>query len=128
MSARLERIVERMRVQPTYAILEVGCGHGIAADHICQRLVGGHFVAIDRSPKMIAAAVHRNARHVAAGTAEFIIADFESFDPGSRRFDVILAIRVGLFHREPRRARSIASRWLKPNGKIVAEFDEPQAE
>lgn len=125
MSARLETIVERMRVRPTDAILEIGCGHGVAADLVCRRLAGGRFVAIDRSPKMVTAAMRRNARHVASGTAEFIVANLESFDPGSQRFDIILAIRVGLFHRESQRARSIVSRWLKPRGKIVAEFDEP---
>lgn len=125
MSARLEAIVEGMRVRPTDVILEIGCGHGVAADLICQRLSGGHLVAIDRSPKMIAAAMHRNAHHIASGTADFIVADLERFDPGRRRFDIILAIRVGLFHREPQRARNLVSRWLKSRGKIVAEFDEP---
>ena len=125
MSARLETIVDRMRIRPTDVILEVGCGHGVAADLICQRLSSGHFVAIDRSRKMIAAATHRNARHISSGIAAFIVADLDSFDPGSRRFDIVLAIRVGFFHRDAQRARAIVSPWLKPRGKIVAEYDEP---
>lgn len=106
-------------------MLEVGCGHGVAADLICQQLSGGRLVAIDRSAKMIAAAVRRNARHISAGLAEFHVAELEDFDPGERRFDAVLAIRVGIFHREPERARAIVSRWLKPRGRIIAEFDEP---
>jgi len=35
-------------------------------------------------------------------------------------------VRVGLFHREPARARALAERWLAPGGRIVAAFDEPR--
>lgn len=112
-------------MRPRDEILEIGCGHGVAADLICQRLARGRLVAIDRSPKMIAAARRRNAEHISAGIAEFHLAALEDFDPGAQRFDVVLAIRVGIFHREPERARSMVRRWLKPRGRIVAEFDEP---
>jgi ubiquinone/menaquinone biosynthesis C-methylase UbiE len=125
MNSRLVRIVERMRVRPNDRILEVGCGHGVAADLICQRLTKGRLVAIDRSAKMIAAAVKRNAQHISSGLAEFHVVELEDFDPGEQKFDAILAIRVGLFHREPERAERIVKQWLKPRGRIIAEFDEP---
>ncbi|BET68435.1 methyltransferase domain-containing protein [Opitutales bacterium ASA1] len=125
MSARIQAIVERLGVGPDETILEVGCGHGVAVDIICRRLVGGRLVAIDRSAKMIEAARRRNAAHEAAGLVGFHVASLETFDPGAQRFDAVLAIRVGLFHREPRRARMLVEPWLKPGGRIVAEFDEP---
>jgi Methyltransferase domain len=59
--------------------------------------------------------------HVDAGRAEFLLGALEDIDLGERRFDTILAVRVGLFHREPDRARSLAARWLVPGGRIVAE-------
>jgi ubiquinone/menaquinone biosynthesis C-methylase UbiE len=126
MNSRLQSVVERMRLRPDDIVLEVGCGHGVAADLICQRLSRGRLVAIDRSAEMVAASVRRNARHLSVGLAEFHVAELEEFDPGERRFDVVLAIRVGIFHREPERARAIVSHWLKPHGRIVAEFDEPR--
>lgn len=125
MSSRIEKIIELLRVRPGETILEVGCGHGEAADLICQRLAGGRLVAIDRSEKMIAAAGRRNAMHVAAGIAEFHVASLEKFDPKGCQFDAVLAIRVGIFHREPRRARNIVRRWLKPEGRVIAVYDEP---
>jgi SAM-dependent methyltransferase len=122
-SARLARIVERLAVREGERVLEIGCGHGVAATLVYER--GGRLTAIDRSQKMIAAAARRNARWVEAGTAEFLVAALETADLGERRFDAVLAVRVGLFHREPARARALAERWLAPGGRLLAAFDEP---
>ena len=126
MSARLRHIVERMKIEPDDHVLEIGCGHGVAASLICERLRSGRLLAIDRSSKMIDAALRRNSRYVEAGTAEFICADFESLDLGARRFTKVLAARVALFHREPN-ARAAAERLLTAGGKIFIEYDEPTA-
>jgi ubiquinone/menaquinone biosynthesis C-methylase UbiE len=125
MSERLRRIVDELGVRPTDRVLEIGCGHGVAASLICERLDGGRLTAIDRSPKMIEAAARRNAAYVEAGTAEFLVAALEDADLADRRFDKVLAVRVGLFHREPERARRLAERWLAPGGRLTAVFDPP---
>jgi hypothetical protein len=92
---------------------------------VCERLDGGRYTAVERSAKMIEAAARRNAAFVAAGTAEFLLGDVEEVDLGERRFDTIFAVRVGLFHREPERARRLAERWLAPGGTLHTFFDEP---
>ena len=125
MSARLRAIVDGLGVQPGDRVLEIGCGQGVAATYICERLDGGHLVAVDRSPKMIEAAARRNAEHLRSGRAEFLVAHLEMLDLGERRFDRILAVRVGLFHRDPRRARTLAEPWLAPGGTLHAVFDAP---
>jgi ubiquinone/menaquinone biosynthesis C-methylase UbiE len=124
MSDRLRSIVERLDLQPGDRVLEIGCGHGVAATFVCERLEGGRLTAVDRSPKMIAAASRRNAAYV-AGKAEFLVATLEDLDLGDRRFAKIFAVRVGLFHREPQHARSIVERWLAPGGTVAAFFDPP---
>ena len=121
MSDRLRRVVERLDLRPGHRVLEIGCGHGVAATLVCER--GCRLTAIDRSPKMVEAAARRNAAFVEAGAAEFLVAGLEELDLGDRRFDRIFAVRVGLFHREPERARRLAERWLAPGGTIVAEYD-----
>ena len=125
MSDRLERLVERLAIRPGDRVLEIGCVHGVAAPLVCERLDGGTYTAVDRSPKMIAAAEPRNAAHVAAGRAGFLVMDLEALDLGDRRFDVIFAARVGPFHREPARARGFAEGWLAPGGRLVTEYDPP---
>ena len=126
MSERLRAIVEHLGIEPDDRVLEIGCGHGVAATFVCERLEGGTLTAIDRSSKMIEAATRRNAACVAAGTAEFLVAALEQLELGDRRFDKAFAVRVGLFYREPERAHRIVERWLAPGGTIAAFFDPPR--
>jgi len=123
MDDRLRTIVDRLDVGPGDRVLEIGCGHGVAATLVCERLDGGRLTAVDRSPKMIAAATRRNAAYVEAGTAEFLLMHLEHLDLGDRRFDTIFAVRVGLFHREPERARGLVEPWLAPGGTVFALYD-----
>lgn len=125
MSERLRSIVAQMRIQANDRVLEIGCGHGVAASFVCEQLRSGRLVGVDKSPKMIEAALRRNRRHVDAGTAEFHVADVLTFDPGRRKFDKIFAVRVGLFHRDPALANRILRPWLRPGGQIVLVYDEP---
>jgi ubiquinone/menaquinone biosynthesis C-methylase UbiE len=122
---RLQAVVGQLGIRPHDRVLEIGCGHGVAATLVCERLDGGRYTAVERSAKMIEAAARRNAAFVAAGTAEFLLGDVEEVDLGERRFDTIFAVRVGLFHREPERARRLAERWLAPGGTLHTFFDEP---
>jgi ubiquinone/menaquinone biosynthesis C-methylase UbiE len=127
MSERLRAVVDRLHIQPADRVLEIGCGHGVAATLVCERLEGGHLTAVDRSPKMIEAERRRNADHVEAGKAEFLVANLEDMDLGDRRFDKIFAARVGLFHREPERVRALVERWLAPGGAVFAFLRHPGA-
>ncbi len=126
MSERLRKVVDELNVEPGDRVLEIGCGHGVAAGYVCERLEGGRLTAVDRSPKMIEAARRRNAEHVAAGRAEFFVAELEDLALGERRFDKVFAVRVGLFQREPERARALVEPWLAPGGTITSVFDPPR--
>ena len=125
MSGRLRAIVDELGIETNDRVLEIGCGHGVAATMVCERLEEGHLTAIDRSPKMIEAANRRNAAYVEAGKAEFLVASLEDVDLGERRFDKVFAVRVGLFKRDPERAHALAERWLAPGGAVYVFYDEP---
>jgi ubiquinone/menaquinone biosynthesis C-methylase UbiE len=126
LSDRIGRFVESMAIGPGDRVLEIGCGHGVAASLVCELLGrGGRYVAVDRSAKMIAAARKRNEAQVRAGLAQFIQSDLETMDLGDARFDKVFAMRVRLFFTDPERARSLAVRWLAPRGQLFVEYDEP---
>lgn len=122
---RIERFIEAMGIGPGDRVLEIGCGHGVAATLVCRLLDGGHYLAVDRSPKMIEAAAKRNADSVRAGHAGFLVGELESVDLGARRFDKVFAMRVRLFEDEPERARALVDRWLAPGGQLFVEYDAP---
>ncbi len=123
-SERLVWAVETLAVRPADRLLEVGCGHGVAVSLACERLDGGHIVALDRSPKMIALARQRNAVHVAAGRASFQAAALHEADLGEARFDTIFAIRVGIFLRgNPRRELAVIEKHLAPAGRLHLVYD-----
>jgi cyclopropane fatty-acyl-phospholipid synthase-like methyltransferase len=115
-SARLSWAVEQLGVRSGDRVLEVGCGHGVAATLVCARLDSGSFAGIDRSPKMIAMAENRNAPHVASGRARFEVARFEDFEGG--RFDKLFAVHVALFWREPAMALARVRELLDPGGTL----------
>ena len=126
MSERLEAVVEQLGIRPDDRVLEIGCGHGVAATMVCERLDRGRLTAIDRSAKMIEAAARRNAAYVEAGKAEFIVASLEDADLGDRRFDVVFAARIALFHRDPERAHALVEPRLAPGGRVLSFYDAPR--
>jgi len=126
MSERINRFVAAMRIRPGDRVLEIGCGHGVAATLVCGILDTGYLLAIDRSQKMIDAAAQRNAAFVQAGTARFLLGQFETLDLGEEKFDKVFAMRVRLFKEQPELARALAARWLRPGGELFVEYDEPE--
>lgn len=125
MSERLREVVGQLAIRPGDRVLEIGCGQGVAAAMVCRLLSTGTLTAIDRSTKMVEAATRRNAACVASGKAEFLIASLEDVNLGDRRFDLVFAVRVGLFHRDPDRAHELVRPWLAPGGRVFSFYDEP---
>ena len=98
-SARLVWAVDTLDVKPSDRLLEVGCGHGVAASLVCARLEDGRLTAIDRSPQMIDMATRRNEEHVAAGRASFEAVELERADFRGERFDKAFGVHVAALWR-----------------------------
>ena len=128
-SPRIQAFFDALDIRPSDRILEVGCGQGVLASLICERLAPGvgFYLAIDRSKAMIEAATRRNRRFIEGGVAVFQISDFETLDLGSQTFDKVVAMRVRWFHDHPEDAHRHARRWLAPSGKVHVVYDEPEA-
>ena len=94
---RVRWAVETLGVRPDDQVLELGCGPGVAAELVCERLDGGCITAIDRSATAIERARRRNARHVEAGRARFAHLEVVRAAELGLRFDKVFAVNVNLF-------------------------------
>jgi trans-aconitate methyltransferase len=124
---RLKAAVEILDLRPDDAVMEIGCGRGVAAALICERLTQGRLLAIDRSATAVAAARECNADAVAAGRADFrhtALADVVPAGPGT--YAKILAVNVNLFWTGPAtRELAIVAQLLRPGGQLVLCFEPP---
>jgi SAM-dependent methyltransferase len=108
-------------------VLEVGCGPGVAARLVLNRIGDGHVLAIDRSARAIAQARAGSLAEVDSGRLEFRQAGIENFalQAGERPFDLAFAMRVGaLDGRHPElaaQALSAIAAALKPAGRLFID-------
>jgi SAM-dependent methyltransferase len=124
-SARLVAAVDALDPQPSHRVLEIGCGAGVAVSLVCDRLVDGYMVAIDRSPAMIRATERRNRAHVQAGRLRLETVALSEAHFGDERFDRMLAVRVGGFARPPGDELAVLRRHLAPDGVVGIFADGP---
>src|SRR5687767_13977974 len=119
-SERQRRAVEELDIQPGDRVLELGCGHGVAATLVCDKLgPGGHLTAIDVTQKMIEAASSRNAECVAVGRATFVCSSFEEADCDDELFDNVFGIHFQPADRhDPAGTRPRVAQLLATNGVV----------
>jgi SAM-dependent methyltransferase len=125
---RLVRAVELLDVGAEEHILEVGCGPGVAAALVCERLGRGRLTAIDRSSTAIERARKRNTAALAAGKLDLRRINLADLEPaGGERFDAILAVNVNLFWTGPAEAElTVLARTLRPGGRVVLVYETPR--
>ncbi len=104
-SERLLEIINYLPLKNGIRILEIGCGTGIAAREIVNRISDGKVLALDRSSKAIAQAIKQSQKEINSVKLQFLQVKIEEFElPANEKpFDFAFAIRVGALdgrHRE----------------------------
>lgn len=117
--------MEVLAPDPADSVLEIGCGTGVAAELILQRLTSGRLIAIDRSATAIKAAERRNHIHTSSGKARFLNVSLEEADFGGERFDKVLAVHVNRFWLKPVDESDLWRRLLKPGAIICLVYQPP---
>lgn len=122
---RLVRAVELLDVGPEERILEIGCGPGVAAALVCERIRGGHLTAIDRSSTAIERARKRNTAALAAGKLDLRRVNLADLEPATdERFDAALAVNVNLFWTGPADTElTVLTRALRPGGRVLLVYE-----
>lgn len=130
-SPRLAAIIDALPLRPGMRVLEIGCGPGVAARAVSQRIGNGHILAIDRSAKAIAQAMAGSVAELASGRLEFRCVAVEDFvlTQGERPYDLAFAVRVGaLDGRHPDAGRIALDRIrqaLAQGGRLFIDGGDP---
>jgi SAM-dependent methyltransferase len=122
---RLTWAVDRLVLTGDEAILEIGCGRGVAASLVCPLLRDGTITAIDRSATAIKAAKERNETFAVSGKAVFRRAAIEAFEGGT--FDVIFAVNVNLFWLDAKRGLDSVRHLIAKDGKLFLFYEAPSS-
>jgi SAM-dependent methyltransferase len=130
-SAVPERIawaVELVDPSPGERILEFGCGPGVAAALVADRLNGGRLVAIDRSATAVDRTRARTAEHLRSGRVVVQQVELAQFggEPGFDEFDKAFAVNVNVFWTGSADAECrVLARVLRPGGLVHLVYGGP---
>ncbi|WP_346622204.1 class I SAM-dependent methyltransferase [Blastococcus montanus] len=107
---------------PAERVLEVGCGHGVLAGLLADRVGHGQVVAVDRSPTMVAAAARRNRAAVAVGRVVLQAVALADAELPESWFDAVVSFDVRAFWTPPAPEWDVVRRVLAPGGRVVVAF------
>ena len=124
--ARLVWAVDSLALKPADHVLEIGCGTGVAASLVCEKLTRGKLVAIDRSATAISAARKHNREHVKNGRASFVTASVSAAKLDGTRFNKVFGFNVGSLRKEGSTELAALAKVLKPKGELHM-FEQPPA-
>ncbi len=122
---RFHWALDIIEVKPDDSILEIGCGVGILAELISEKLSTGSISAIDRSAPFISKAIKRNEKYIDEGKAQFIQSEFLKSAFTSHSFDKIVAFNVNFFWKDAEKELAMIKKYLKPNGKLYVFYQLP---
>ena len=115
---------ELLKLEPGTALLDVGCGVGNDARALAPRLApGGHVIAVDGDPQMIAAAQSQQAAPapsaLPAAPIQFLCAPAERLPIDDATVDVVRMDRVLQHVQSPQQVLAEVRRVLRPGGRVV---------
>jgi trans-aconitate methyltransferase len=108
---------------PDDHVVELGCGPGVAASLVCERLTTGHLVAVDRSATAIARTTARNAAHVEAGRLTVVQSEVDTLTLPPASATKVFSVNVNLFWtRVPTRELALLREILEPGGTLFVLY------
>jgi len=111
--------IELMDIQPNSAILDIGCGGGMAIKEMARIANGGFVAGVDYSPVMVRQALKHNAAAVEAERVAVNRGDISNLPFADASFDRACAIESFNYWPEPVAGLREVFRVLKDGGLVV---------
>jgi ubiquinone/menaquinone biosynthesis C-methylase UbiE len=119
----MNEYLDAMDINIKRAVLDLGCGTGVAARAIAQRPgFKGRVLGIDISPYLIAAAERLAAKEGSGHSVEFRTGDSHSLSLADEEFDAVVAHTLVSHVDDPCGVLKETARILRPGG-LVGIFD-----
>jgi trans-aconitate methyltransferase len=117
--------VDLLHIDPNDRVLELGCGPGVALEHVGRRLQSGTVVGIDHSLVMVKQATRRNREAIATGQVLVRIGPIEDARNVGGPFTKIFSVNVIQFVPDKMAFFRLLSTTLAGGG-IVATTYQPR--
>src|SRR5262249_52226866 len=119
----MDEYLDAMGIDDARAVIDLGCGTGVAARRIAGRSgFSGHVTGIDRSPFLIRAARRLAGDEGVADRIDFRIGDTHSLDIGAGEFDAVVAHTLISHVDSPAAVLAEIARIAKPR-RMIGLFD-----
>ncbi len=126
--ASSERVAEHLDlvglVEPTYRVLDIGCGTGRSTRDAARVASSGSAVGVDLSSRMLAHARER-AREEGLGNVDFLQADAQVHPFTAGSFDVAISSFGAMFFNDPVAAFTNIHRALSGGGRLAVLAWQP---
>ena len=125
--ARIAWAVEHLAPAPDATVLELGCGPGVAAALLAERLPDGRLLAVDRSAVAVSRTRERTAAH--GERVEVRQAEIADLAAEPARFEAVLAIHVNVFWTDPDGPEAaVVAGLLADDGAVHLVWEGPSPE
>ena len=115
----LDEYLDAMGIDDADAVVDFGCGTGVASRRIASRSAfSGHVTGIDRSPFLIRTATRLANEQNLATRIDFRVGDTQSLDLGAAEFDAVVAHTLISHVERPAAVLAEVARVTKPGGSI----------
>jgi ubiquinone/menaquinone biosynthesis C-methylase UbiE len=111
--------IDRLQIQPSDHVLELGFGAGRGLALAQQRADRGNVTGLDLSATMVRAAAQRNRAAMRSRRLTLLRGDVAALPFAGRRFDKIYSIHTFYFWPQPLQVFDDLVRILKPGGTLM---------
>jgi ubiquinone/menaquinone biosynthesis C-methylase UbiE len=111
--------VERLDVQPTDKVLDIGFGGGVTIEEMLKTIDTGKIYGIDFSQVMVEQAKHKFKSEIESNKVSIEFGDVKQLSFGENTFDKICTVNTIYFWNEPLASLQEIKRVLKSGGKLV---------